>query len=149
MAKNRPLKRHPALIPYSRQHHLMLVLAQLLKAGSPPYRGLPTDADGKRDYALAEYRRLIRDHLGLEEHVLMPLAREHAPALRELTERIRREHEELHAQFEALPAIPDKALPAALDALGRLLEGHIRFEEREWFQQLQQHEAFVNALMEA
>ncbi len=149
MPKNRPLKRHPALIPYSREHHPMLVLAQLLKAGSPPYRGLPTDAPGKREYALAEFGRLIQSHLEREERVLLPLAREHAPALRELTERVRREHEQLRTQVEALPTVPEAELPAALDALGRLLEGHIRFEERQWFQQLQACEAFLDALMEA
>jgi iron-sulfur cluster repair protein YtfE (RIC family) len=124
----------------------MLVLAQLLKAGSPPYWGLPTDAPGKRDYALAEFGRLIQSHLEREERVLLPLAREHAPALRELTERVRREHEQLRAQLEVLATVPEAELPAALDALGRLLESHIRFEERQWFQQLQAYEAFVDAL---
>ena len=41
------MKRHSSLVPYSQDHHKILVLAQVLKKDVPDYKGMPTDLKGK------------------------------------------------------------------------------------------------------
>ena len=41
------MKRHKALIPLSHDHHLLLLLAQLIKKNAPDYKGLPKDLKEK------------------------------------------------------------------------------------------------------
>jgi len=128
------VKRHPVLIPLSRHHHDHLVLAQLLKHGSPPYRGLPDDLNGKIDYLANHFRESLLPHMILEEQVLYPFIKEKVFFLDELVEDLEREHQEMTFIFNEIIANRDWK---DLDRLGTLLEIHIRKEERVLFQKLQ------------
>ncbi|MEL6533879.1 MAG: hemerythrin domain-containing protein [Bacteroidota bacterium] len=128
------MKRHPALIPLSREHHQMLLVAQLLKRDAPPYKGLPTDPEGKVAYARRLWRDLIEDHLTKEEEVLFPMVEENE-ALNALVSELRQEHHTLRKQWQGVEKYPNNL--EVSDTFGRMLEAHIRKEERVFFQKMQ------------
>ncbi len=133
----KPLKRHPALFPLSRQHHRMLVLAQLLKANAPAYRGLPTDPEGKRSYAIQCFQDFIQDHFIQEEQQLLPHIEFKNQELLDIATTMRSEHAALITQFASLLTKEEENLENELDRLGQDLESHIRKEERSWFMEIQ------------
>ncbi|HKK77503.1 MAG TPA: hemerythrin domain-containing protein [Saprospiraceae bacterium] len=135
MEKRKPLKRDPALIPLSREHHKGLILAQLLKSDVPNYKGLPDDIPGKVAFAKTEYEQRLKTHFEREESWLIPLCQGKNKNLREMAQRIHEEHNQIR---EKITQLNEQSTPETLDQLGRLIESHIRFEEREWFQALQE-----------
>jgi len=135
MEKRKPLKRDPALIPLSREHHKGLILAQLLKSDVPNYKGLPDDIPGKVAFAKTEYEQRLKTHFEREENWLIPLCQGKNKNLREMAQRIHEEHNQIR---EKITQLNEQSTPETLDQLGRLIESHIRFEEREWFQALQE-----------
>lgn len=130
----KPLNRHPALIPLSRQHHKGLILAQLLKSDVPDYKGLPTDIPGKVAFAKKELEKRLSRHFDWEANVLIPATRAYHEQLQAMNDQVQAEHRQISAQIQQLS---DTATSDDLDELGRLLEQHIRFEERVWFAALQ------------
>ena len=130
------MKRHPSLIPISRQHHEGLITARLLREDAPPYKGLPTDPEGKKAYYLDFYRQHLQPHLQLEERVLFPFVRGRHPELDRLIRELEGEHQQVQDLTGELRYPED--LPGKLDRLGRLLENHIRKEERVFFEQIQE-----------
>lgn len=136
MEKRQPLKRHPALVPLSREHHKGLILAQLLKSDVPDYKGLPTDIPGKVAYAKTEYEQRLEAHFEREEGWLVPISLQAGGILAEMAQRIIEEHRAIRS---AIANLHEASAPETLDALGRQLEQHIRFEEREWFRALQEN----------
>lgn len=140
------MRRDPVLIPVSRQHRRLLMLAQLLKRNAPPYKGLPDTLAGKIAYASALRQTLLTAHTRYEEQVLFPFFRTAGGAISQLTDELEAEHQEIERLFQALASLaPEGILPEATapqaallaDQLGHLLERHIRKEERELFQQVQ------------
>lgn len=128
------MKRHPALVPLSHDHHHGLVEARRLR------RAAEADAAGRREAAQAFGRffaRETRRHFQEEEEALFPLlarpgAEPPALLLQALAEHalIRRLVRELTAARE-----PEAGL---LTAIGETLERHIRLEERELFPLVEQ-----------
>lgn len=129
------MKRHPSLVPLSRQHHEGLLTARLLREDAPPYKGLPTDPEGKKGYYLHFYRQHLGPHLQLEERVLFPFLRGRHQTLDQLMDELEQEHRQIHDATGEL-RYPEN-LPGKLNVLGRLLEDHIRKEERVFFEQVQ------------
>ncbi|HET7293619.1 MAG TPA: hemerythrin domain-containing protein [Vicinamibacteria bacterium] len=130
------LRRDPALVPLSQDHHAALVQAQALTraaAGLAPYEG---PAAGTARGFLAFRQAELLGHFDDEETVLFPAASRVDPAA---TERVRAEH----AEMDALAASLELALDGGRDPrpimaqLGSLLHDHVRFEERAWFESLQ------------
>lgn len=104
------MKRDPRLRGLSSEHHAALGWARRLQSRST------TPAE-----LAARFEAELTAHFAIEERLL-------APALREagetgLADRLVREHRALRAAAEAGDA----------PAFGRLLEAHVRFEERELF----------------
>lgn len=130
------MKRHPSLIPISRQHHEGLITARLLRDDAPPYKGLPTDAEGKKEYYLEFYLKHLQPHLQLEERVLFPFVRGRHPELDSLLGELEQEHQQVQEQTGELRFADN--LPDKLNRLGRLLEDHIRKEERDFFEKIQE-----------
>lgn len=130
----KPLKRHPALKPLSRQHHKGLILAQLLKSDVLDYKGLPTDVPGKVAFAKKELEARLSRHFNWEATVLIPATRAYHEELHAMSDQVQAEHRQITAQIQQLS---DTSTPGDLDELGRLLEQHIRFEERAWFAAIQ------------
>lgn len=128
------MKRHPALIPLSREHHDVLLLAQELKQDHPGYAksSVPKTLPEKIAYTkqfLAEY---IQPHFRLEEDILL----QGAMGVSEELDRAAQEILNDHRQIEKLADTLTDA--HSLDALGRALEQHTRREEREFFQLVQE-----------
>ncbi len=130
------MKRHPALIPLSREHHQILLLAQLLKKDAPPYKGLPTDTEGKIAYARDLFSSLINHHMAREEEQLFSYLVGKNQELEVLCEDLRKDHQEIRSLFQQLESTQDQR--ETTDQLGRLLERHVRQEERVFFEMIQE-----------
>jgi iron-sulfur cluster repair protein YtfE (RIC family) len=136
--KRTPLKRHVALQPLSREHHEALILAQLLKSDVPDYKGLPTTVEGQVDYTLKKYEWALEPHFRKEEEVLIPKVLGFSKELDELCVTIEEEHRAIREAVGDLQHAGLGEAAALLDALGRLLEAHVRREERTWFALIQE-----------
>ncbi|MEX2595751.1 MAG: hemerythrin domain-containing protein [Salibacteraceae bacterium] len=129
------MKRHEAFIPLSRDHHEILVLAQLLKADAPAYPKLPTDIAGKLSYAMEVFDNRLMNHIQIEEELLFPKVVGHNAQIDQLIYMLKDDHTEILVRFENLTS--DLNILMAMDELGKLLEEHVRREERELFELLQ------------
>jgi len=130
------MKRHLALINFSREHHAALILAQILKKGGPNYKNFPNDLEGKRTYTLSFYLSELIPHFQNEEEILFAYIRRQSNLLTEQTAQLIDEHKELKRLIFQLKTTGD--LEKTLDEIGSLLEKHIRFEEREYFPKVQE-----------
>ncbi len=118
------MKRHPALVPLSRDHHHALVLARKLR------RAEAADADEAAHAFLAHWMQEERLHFRLEEEVLLPAYAaygdpEHPAVIRTLLD-----HMEIRRDVERLAA---GAEPQLLHDLGARLADHVKLEEQELF----------------
>lgn len=130
MAHNVRMLRDLSLIPLSRQHHAALALCVRLE------RELKRPAPDLEPWRL-EVERIfaeeIRYHFEAEERYVFPVAQQFE-RLAALVEELRGEHARLR-QFQARV----KSLqPGEFEDLSRLLSGHIRKEERQLFEQMQE-----------
>ena len=130
------MKRVAALAPFSEDHHRELSHARrLLRAagGSPEAR-----LAAAQTYVQAFFDETV-EHFRREEEELFPLYGRHAGRT-QLLERILQEHMQLHGLVRALRTyVVAGDVPAAeLRVLGSLLRDHVRAEERELFEQIQQ-----------
>ncbi len=123
--ENKPIKRHTALRPLSRDHHYGLLFCWKIKEGV------------KWDIAMERLERYttwfwstqLAKHFEIEEMYLFSvLGDEH-----ELIKQAKAEHSSIKDIFES--KIKDKE---TLLQLGLILEAHIRFEERILFNEIQQ-----------
>ncbi len=127
------MKRHPALIPLSRDHHNGLVQAVRLR------RAAACGDASARLVAAMEFVEFFRNeervHLRDEEEELFPLLLRHVPSQPAPL----REARVQHVQLEGLARKLDIAVAAGvvdretLAAAGELLDVHIRLEERQLF----------------
>jgi hemerythrin-like domain-containing protein len=129
------MKRHPAFVPLSRDHHRTLILAQAIKKGAPPFRGMAVTDEGKRAEVIQHYEEHMKDHFRKEENIFSG-CRSLSPQTDQLIAEIFDEHREVQKKVNDLNE--GKDIVNTLDALGILLEKHIRKEERELFELLQQ-----------
>jgi len=113
------MKRHTALEPFSRDHNVGLILARELSRADV----------GVGQKLVDIWRDEMRDHFEQEEDLLVPLATE-AHAKRLVSE---------HRQFATFVEEVTKGNegPELLRAAGALLDSHIRWEEREFFVEIE------------
>ena len=125
-----PLKRHPSLRLFSRDHYVGLVQAQhLIKAAKQ-------DAVTRRKVvaeSVDAWDREIAGHFNDEERLLIDLMQE------DDRQRLLQDHRELmnlarQLRDQRQQVDPD---PSILTKAGEMLEEHIRWEERELFSRLQ------------
>ena len=130
------MKRHPALIPLSHDHHDALVVAQALILGqSPaPRSDWPTDRRTQVNRVIAFFTHTLRSHFEVEEAHLFPTVLAHLPGEADLVAQLLDEHDAIRNQVRELERDPTTALTVRLPALGRLLEAHVRREERLLFE---------------
>jgi hemerythrin-like domain-containing protein len=129
------MKRHPALIPLSQDHHQGLLLAQLIKKDAPIYNGLPKDLIGKMNYAKEVYTDDLVQHFKDEEELVFPFLKGKNEEVDKLISEILNEHILLKQKILALDK--NSNLINQLDEIGNLLDGHIRKEERILFEKAQ------------
>ena len=130
------MKRHPALVQLSEDHHHELVQARRLLRAADASSDERLDAGAA--YAEAFFTDTV-DHFRREEDGVFALYAAHAGADDPLLARVLREHMELHGLAHALRAEVSAGAVAAdtLEALGTLLHDHVRLEERELFEAVQ------------
>jgi hypothetical protein len=121
-----PMKRHAALQPLSRDHHVALVAAQRL------CRATETDAAAARDVFLEFWREHGAHHFRVEEEVLLPAFAAHGDpnevcVVRMLVDHVRIREQAQRLEREGSPSVE------SLRSLGTALERHVRLEEREVF----------------
>ena len=129
------MKRHPALVPLSREHQKGLLLAQLIKKNAPEYNGLPNDLIGKMNYAKEVYNNELLQHFKDEEELVFPFLKGKNQEVDNLILEILNEHILLKEKILSLDVNSD--LINKLDDIGNLLDGHIRKEERILFEKAQ------------
>lgn len=116
------MKRSPALISLSREHHTALVWAKRIAATPPDAATL----DHWVATICGPFGAALRVHFAEEEQLLPPAL---GPVNAALTQRLLAEHTALIALIARL----DSGDRSALTEFGDLLARHVRFEEREVF----------------
>ena len=120
------MKRHIHLQTLSRQHHNGLLIALLVKKGINKNAPLSVISDFIR-YA---WQQDLQEHFQLEEDILLPVLK-NKPFDTALTKRLLDEHIEIRNIIDRLQA--PGAVMNDVETFYRLLEQHIRFEERVYF----------------
>jgi hypothetical protein len=117
------MKRDPALVSLSHDHHQALFVAQRLRDA--------TAEDARA--ALAEYWEAHgRDHFRQEEEVLLPAYAAHGDPHGQLVARALCDHVAIRQRVGALAGGGNRPLDS-LHELGEMLAAHVRLEERELF----------------
>jgi|SRR5699024_7990763 len=121
----KPIKRHDAIKPYSREHHHGLLLCWKIR------EGFKHNIELKRikDYADYMWETQIKPHFDAEEKYMFPvLGKEH-----EMIQQAYKEHRRLASLFNEKVEIQK-----ALETIQTELDEHIRFEERVLFNKIQE-----------
>ena len=126
-------KRHPSLVPLSREHHVALLLAFRLVHGLPPSRQANDSPQAQARDTVRFFQTKLVTHFRAEEQALFPLIRKTQPHAIPLIDTLLAEHADMRARVQALEQADPAELPAQLTAFGQLLERHVRSEERELF----------------
>lgn len=133
----RCLKRDPALVPLSRDHHFALMHALALRrAGEATSLRAATGPIATAEAFLTFYEEDLLGHMADEEEALLPGVESVDP---EDAARLRAEHEDLYEQVALLrQALEDGGDPRPLmREIGGKLHDHVRFEERVFFEAVQ------------
>ena len=122
-----PIKRHPAIVSFSRDHHFGLLLVWKIRQGL----NKAVDAERISDYVLYFFKEDLEKHFKEEEQLLFS----RLPGDDPLRRRAEADHQSVYKLVTAIGKKKDDAI--LLDQLADELERHIRFEERELFNHLQ------------
>lgn len=120
----KPIKRHEALKPLSREHHFGLLLCWKIR------QGFKFNVELQRIKSYTDWFKInyLEPHFGAEEEYIFPvLGNDH-----ELVKRALGEHRRLRRLFDQ-----EKELSKALHNIEEELDNHIRFEERVLFNEIQ------------
>jgi hemerythrin-like domain-containing protein len=120
------MKRSPALVSLSRDHHQALVVSQKLRRAHAE----------TVDRALVDLRKYWDEHgaahFRAEEELLFPAYAAHADPYDPLLARLLCDHLAIRQRIHALNPVSPELL-ATLHGLGELLDRHVRLEEHELF----------------
>jgi hemerythrin-like domain-containing protein len=127
MKKDPPIKRHEALISFSKDHHFGLLLVWKIR------QGLKMDVAPERisNYAIFFFETDLREHFEKEEETLFSKL--------EPNDTLRKQAYREHTQIQSLVGqiSQNKSDTVILEKFAETLESHIRFEERILFNHLQ------------
>ncbi len=124
MEIDKPLKRHEALKPLSRQHHFGLLFCWKIRKGFD--EKIPVDRI--KTYASWFFMNEILPHFKIEEDYIFPVLGTENP----LIIRALKEHRSIERLFQD-PQNPENSL----SLLEEELKAHIRFEEKVLFTEIQ------------
>jgi hemerythrin-like domain-containing protein len=118
------MKRHPSLKKLSSDHHHGLVYSKKLISAAGK-----TLAEAEEIFEMFShfFNSELHDHFAEEENYLTPYFKNNP-----LIERMQAEHKNMKAVFDVLK-IEGSNLREGLAAIGKMLNDHIRFEEKELF----------------
>ena len=124
--KQKPLKRHKALQPFSREHHHGLLLSWKIRSGFSKN----IELERIKSYADWFFEHQLIPHFDLEEEHIFPLM----DPDHELIKRALADHRRLKRLFN-----DTKDVEKSLHKIEEELEKHIRFEERILFPEIQKN----------
>lgn len=127
MSNKEPIKRHPAIVSFSKDHHFGLLLAWKIR------QGLTKNISAERisDYVLYFFKEDLEKHFADEEEMLFS----NLPFDDEMRMKAESDHREI---FNLVNRVgQNKQDNALLNELADKIDQHIRFEERELFNHLQ------------
>lgn len=128
MSDSNPIKRHKALVSFSKDHHFGLLLSWKIRQGID--KGV--SAERISNYVLYFFENELQKHFNEEEKMLFALLPSH-DALRKKAEA---QHQSIYQLVKTIKA--NKNQQPVLKQLADVLEEHLRFEERELFNHIQQ-----------
>lgn len=126
-----PIKRHAALVHFSKEHHFGLLLGWKVRKGI--HKNVSPERMAR--YVRAAWNAEIKPHFSSEENELFTLL-DIADPLRLQAER---DHAAISLLSKELQVTPDIEL---LQRFTRMLDEHIRFEERQLFPHIEQQQTF-------
>ncbi|MBI3580216.1 MAG: hemerythrin domain-containing protein [Ignavibacteriales bacterium] len=133
-------KRHKGLVPLARDHHDGLLLALRLQQGKQALPRLWShDPFEQAKHVVTFYEEHLRHHFEAEEKGLFPLAAHHVTQSRPLVEVLIRQHRTLESYVARFRTPGPQTLEQDLKEFGKILEDHIRKEDRELFPMLEEH----------
>ncbi|HCL83563.1 MAG TPA: hypothetical protein DIC22_06280 [Chitinophagaceae bacterium] len=127
MKPQTPIKRHPAIVSFSKDHHFGLLLVWKIRQGLQN----AIQADRISHYVLYFFKEDLEKHFKDEEQLLFSKL----PAGDPLRKQAEADHQTIYKLIAAIEKA--KTDTRLLSQLADALEQHIRFEERELFNHLQ------------
>ncbi len=128
------MRRHKNLIVLSRQHHQMLVLAQVLKADVPDYKNMPNTVEAKTDFLNQKLKNLILPNFKIHKNRLYPAFIEWGFSGGQLMDEITTQEHKLIEEIVA----PEKHSEETLNEIGYAIEQLVRKKERYLYQAVQE-----------
>ena len=122
--KKKPIKRHPALQQFSREHHFGLLLCWKIREG---FRK-EIEPERMKKYTDWFFQTHLKPHFEAEEKYMFTLLSDED----KLKKRAIKEHRRLERLFEE-----NEDVKRSLSLIEEELEQHIRFEERNLFGEIQ------------
>ena len=125
--KKKPIKRNPALVSFSKDHHFALLLIWKIREGCK--KNIDPERIGR--YVQHFFDTDLKLHFRLEEELMF----QKLPADNKMRMQAEAEHKYIYLLIEEMQKKVDTE---SLMHFGDTLEKHIRFEERELFNLLQE-----------
>lgn len=122
-----PIKRHPAIVELSKDHHFGLLLSWKIRKGDE----LHVPVDRVIRYVIHEFETDLEHHFREEEELMF----NKMPAGDTMRIRAEEEHKLIRSYIAQMK---EDNSEKALNDFSKLLENHIRFEERELFNHIQE-----------
>ncbi|MBS0027403.1 hemerythrin domain-containing protein [Chitinophaga sp. 22321] len=129
------MQRHLSLVPLSLEHKRLLFVCRYLKKDAAPYEGFPLETQARFEYIVKVFQELMVPHIQKEEYLFEKCAGKNT-AIDAMIRELQEEHLVISRMYSTLTDSTD--LDSAMDILATSLETHIRKEEREFFELLQQ-----------
>ena len=127
MKKQTPIKRHQAIVSFSKDHHFGLLLVWKIRQGM----NKAVNPERISNYVTFFFKEDLEKHFKEEEQLLFSKL----PADDVLRKQAEADHQAIYKLVAAIEKKKDDAV--LLNKLADELEKHIRFEERELFNHLQ------------
>ena len=139
MIKATPMKRSHALVKFSKDHHFALLLIWKIRQGLR----FNVEIDRITKYLIFFFENYLKEHFTEEEELLFV----HLNADSMSRKVVEQDHQALKEMAEQIKSHPDTTV---ITEFVNTLEKHIRFEERELFNELQTllNEAELNVIDE-
>src|SRR5690348_675147 len=128
MSDSNPIKRYKALVSFSKDHHFGLLLSWKIRQGID--KGVSSERIS--NYVLYFFENDLHKHFDEEEKMLFALL----PSQDVLRKKAEAQHQSIYQLVKTIKANKDQQ--SVLKQLADVLEEHLRFEERELFNHIQQ-----------
>jgi iron-sulfur cluster repair protein YtfE (RIC family) len=127
MKDQEPIKRHQAIVSFSKDHHFGLLLVWKIRQGLEK----AVNAERISKYVVYFFKEDLKKHFREEEQILFCKL----PESDTLRKRAEADHQSIYNLVKAIDKNKNDTI--LLSQLANELENHIRFEERELFNHLQ------------